>query len=176
MLQKFRAFSEGKIAKLFLAMILLSFVLWGMGDMFRHATAKYVAKIGSQEISAAEFDYALRDEMSRARAQFGPDLANLMMPNIKSNLVERMTNRVLLAREIQDLGFAVSDSVVADHIKSTPIFAGTDGKFSREKFEELVRRSGKNEKQLAEELRQDIAIGELSSLYAKPAIVPDPFA
>ena len=55
MLSSLRKFSETVIAKIFILLIALSFVFWGINDFFRSSYSNAVAEINGEEISFNQF-------------------------------------------------------------------------------------------------------------------------
>ena len=79
MLQQMRTFTKSWVANLFLGLIALSFVAWGIGDMFRTRVDTNIVTMGSSQISYEDFsrDYrnVLRNESQRAGHQITPEEA-----------------------------------------------------------------------------------------------------
>jgi len=57
MLSSLRKFSETILAKIFIALIALSFVFWGINDFFRSNYSNSIAEIDGEEISINQFMY-----------------------------------------------------------------------------------------------------------------------
>ena len=58
MISSFRKFSKSKIAGVFVGIIILPFVFWGMGGVFNTGNTNVVAKVNETKISTQEFiDY-----------------------------------------------------------------------------------------------------------------------
>ena len=58
MLGPIRKFSTSIFAKVFLFIVAIPFVFWGMGDLFRGGNQNTIAQIGDEKLSAQEFiDY-----------------------------------------------------------------------------------------------------------------------
>ena len=55
MLGSIRNFSKSFLAKIFVAIIALPFVLWGMGDIFSSGKQNVIAEINQKKISSKEF-------------------------------------------------------------------------------------------------------------------------
>ena len=55
MLSSLRKFSETLTAKIFIALIALSFVFWGINDFYKSSYNKAIAEINGDEISFNEF-------------------------------------------------------------------------------------------------------------------------
>ena len=50
-----RKFSKSFLAKIFIAIIALPFLLWGMGDVFRSGKQNVLVEINDKKISSKEF-------------------------------------------------------------------------------------------------------------------------
>ena len=55
MLRTIRKFSSSIYAKIFLVMIAIPFIFWGMGPVFQGGKQNTIAEIGSEKISTQEF-------------------------------------------------------------------------------------------------------------------------
>ena len=55
MISSFRNFAKTKFAGLLVFIIIIPFVFWGMGDVFRGGNQNVIATIDSKKISAQEF-------------------------------------------------------------------------------------------------------------------------
>ena len=55
MLGKLRNFSKSKFAGLLIAIIIIPFVFWGMGNVFSGGNTNSVAKINNENISTQDF-------------------------------------------------------------------------------------------------------------------------
>ena len=55
MLGSIRKFSKSFLAKIFIAIIALPFLMWGMGDVFRSGKQNVLVEINDEKISSKEF-------------------------------------------------------------------------------------------------------------------------
>ena len=63
-------FSKSFITKVFVAIIALPFILWGMGDVFRSGNQNVIAEINETKISTKEFmDYLQAVNITREEIQ-----------------------------------------------------------------------------------------------------------
>ena len=81
MLTSIGKFSKGFFVKLLVGIIILPFVFWGMGDVFRGGNQNIIASIDSNKISTQEFvNYLNRLNLSEKERK---DLS-------RSNLLEKI--------------------------------------------------------------------------------------
>ena len=55
MLSNIRKFSKTFFAKILLVIVIIPFVFWGMGDVFRGGNQNVIATVDSKKISTQEF-------------------------------------------------------------------------------------------------------------------------
>mgnify|MGYP001200714396 CR=1 FL=1 len=55
MLGSFRKFSSSIFAKVFLFIVAIPFVFWGMGDVFRSGNQNTIVKIANEKIATKDF-------------------------------------------------------------------------------------------------------------------------
>ncbi len=172
MLQSFRNFAGTTFTKVFLALIVLSFVLWGMGDIVRHSSTKDAAVVAGTRISQQNLEQITQGELSRLKAQVGAEAAEYFAPTIKAQALDKLVNRTLLLKAAQDEGLIISDELIAAEIKKMPIFQDEKGIFSREKYDSVKARYG-SEAKFISAVREDKTLELLTSLFEKIAFVPD---
>ncbi len=136
MLTSIGKFSKSFILKLFVGIIILPFVFWGMGDVFRGGNQNVIASIDSEKISTKEFvDYLRRLNLNEKQIK---DLPKTDL--IEKILAEYIGKRVM-ALEIKELGISINDNSLRKLIKSDKLFF-KDDKFSRIEYEKFLLKSG----------------------------------
>tara|TARA_B100000686_G_C16743675_1_gene948147 strand:+ start:12 stop:1451 length:1440 start_codon:yes stop_codon:yes gene_type:complete len=128
MLGKIRNFSSSIFAKIFLFIVAIPFVFWGMGDLFRGGSLNTIAKIGKDKISVNEFvDYV--------------NLNTSANDNLDSAKVEKLLSgfigQKVIEKEIDNLNIIVSDKSLSKIIKNEKLFKKED-KFSRVEYEKFL--------------------------------------
>ena len=70
MLGSIRKFSKTFMAKIFIAIIALPFILWGMGDIFSSGKQNILAEINEERISSKEFvNYLQKIELTKEQVE-----------------------------------------------------------------------------------------------------------
>ncbi len=128
--------SKSFFLKLLVGIIILPFVFWGMGDVFRGGNQNVIATIDSKKISTQEFmNYLNRLNLKEEQVK---DLA-------KTDLVEQILSdfigKKVMSLEIEKLGIVVSDNALRSIIKNDKLFYKND-KFSRTEYEKFLIKSG----------------------------------
>ena len=152
MLSSLRKFSETIVAKIFIALIALSFVFWGINDFFRSNNSNSVAEIDGEEISfnqfINEFNKIIRNNNIQSEKIA---IAN----NIHILAVSNIVSEKLLKIHAKKLGVAIDDTIIAIEIKNSNEFKDKDF-FSRTKYEKFLLERNINSKILEEQINKNL--------------------
>ncbi|HVI29120.1 SurA N-terminal domain-containing protein [Hansschlegelia sp.] len=149
MLQTLRHGAAGWVAKLFLGVLVLSFAVWGIADIFRiGGGGRNAAIVGDRKISVEEFRNAYSNELRRVSQQakrvITPEQARLA--GIGERVLGNMVNEAAIDARIAKLRLSVSDEEVAREVQEDEIFRGPTGGFDRATFNEILRQNNLSEK------------------------------
>lgn len=164
MMNTMRALAGGIGAKIMLALLIVSFGVWGIEDMLRSQRAGGpVATVGKHDISPIAFQRAYAREQERARAALGSNYSPemLRMMGLSRQVLDKLITEDMLAQEVQALGLRVSDAEVAKDIRQEPFFQSEKGVFDKNQFEETLRRNGFSEQAYAADVRRNHAVSLL---------------
>ncbi|MEJ0094311.1 MAG: SurA N-terminal domain-containing protein [Methylocella sp.] len=147
-----RAATQGWIGRTIMAivmgLIIMSFAIWGIGDIFRGFGANKLAQVGSAEITTDAFRNAYQNELQRLqqRAKRSISSEEARRFGLDRQVLSRLVNEAALDQQAQALGLAISDQQIAKLISADPSFHGATGQFDQTRFEELLRDNGLTEK------------------------------
>lgn len=154
-----RAATQGWIGRIIMAIvmgfIILSFAIWGIGDIFRGFGANKLAEVGGEEITTEAFRNAYQTELQRIQRQARRAITNdeAKRFGLDRQVLSRLLSEAALNQETHALGLAISDAEIAKAIANDPSFKGPDGQFDRARFDELLRDNGLNEKAFVRDQR-----------------------
>ena len=136
MLTSIGKFSKSLILKIFVGIIILPFVFWGMGDVFSGGNKNVVASVDNKKISTQEFvDYLKRLNLNEKQIKELP----------KTDLIEKILSEYIgkkvMELEIQKLGITVNDKSLINIITNDNLFK-KENKFSRTEYEKFLIKSG----------------------------------
>ena len=182
MLEGMRKASQGAIGKLVMTivmgLIIISFVVWGVGDMLRGFTSSTVAKVGATTISAQRYQNEMQSELYRLQRQFRQALtpAQARAFGLDAQVLDRLVDQAAIDERARALGLAMSDTAIAEAVRSDPRLKGANGEFDRNKFESYLRDAGLSEHGFIVEqrdvyLRQQIQYSLVDGLAAPRALV-----
>jgi peptidyl-prolyl cis-trans isomerase D len=159
MLQQMRQFSKSWISTLFLGALTLSFVTWGIGDMFRGSSSTAVATVGGTSIEQTEFQRDYNNFLRRQAKELTPEQAR--RANLGSLLLQQDIAQVAMDNVARKLRMTVSDDTISAQIRGIPDFAGISGTFDRAVFQQKVQQIGYSEQGFIELLRRDLTRAQL---------------
>ena len=156
-LQKASANWLGKIIMAAVVLFLvLSFAIWGIGDIFRGAGVSTVAQVGSADISIEQFRQFYNDRLQQISRRVGrpitPDQARAT--GIDRQILNQLIAEVLLDERARQIGLGMSDGEVAAEIRREPAFQGANGQFDQQRFLYLIRQAGFTEQRFVIEQRR----------------------
>jgi peptidyl-prolyl cis-trans isomerase D len=162
MLSSLRKFSETVMAKIFIALIALSFVFWGINDFYRSDYNGTIAEIDGDEISFSEFANEFNKIIRNNNIQ-SQKIA--IEKNIHILAISNIISEKLLKLHAKNLGIMIDDTVIAIEIKNSNEFKDKEV-FSRTKYEKFLLEKNINSKILEEQinknLKQKIIINSIS--------------
>ena len=127
--------SKSFFLKLLVGIIILPFVFWGMGDVFRGGNQNVIATVDSNKISTQEFvNYINRLNLSEEQ------MKNLSKTDLVEQILSDYIGKKVMSLEIEKLGIVVSDNALRDIIKNDKSFF-KDARFSRTEYEKFLLKS-----------------------------------
>ena len=165
MLDAIRKRSGSVVVKVLLGLLILSFGVWGVNDVFFPGPGRAtVASVGNAKIVGIELQNEINREASNLQRRFGNvDREQLRAMGIGMQVVERMVAQALYDQEAAALGLVVSDAIVPDLIRENPAFFGSLGRFDRLVYAQALRNVGYSEETYLQSIRRDIRRSQLLS-------------
>ena len=109
--------SKSFFVKLLVGIIILPFVFWGMGDVFRGGNQNVVATVDSNKISTQEFvNYINRLNLNEEQVK------NLSKTDLVEQILSDYIGKKVMSLEIEKLGIIVNDNALRDIIKNDKSF------------------------------------------------------
>ena len=179
MLQAIRSRAGSFVVKVLFGLLILTFGVWGIGDIFRNRpTDTVIATVGEQSIRAEDLQTAVRRELERLSTQFHApiDLQQAKKLGIIDDVLGELIDRSLLGQEAARLRLEVSDDVIRNATTGNPNFRTSDGQFDRALFNAVLAQNHLSEDQYVTLMRQDIPRDDLSQAVALGAAAPQSMA
>ena len=133
MLGSFRNFAKSKFAGIFVFLMIIPFVFWGMGSIFSSGNTNNLAKINDTNISTQEFiDFVNNSNIPQHTIRENID------DNIIEELLSTLISKTLINLEINDLDIIISENTLLNQIKKNKNFLDENKKFQRTKYEKFL--------------------------------------
>ena len=161
MLESMRNAAQGVVGKaimtVVMGLIIVSFVIWGVGDMLRGFTASTVASVGSEKISSQQFHDAYQRTLQQYQRRLRQPLTNEQAhaAGLDRSVLQRMLSEAALDVETRKLGLNISDDALRNMIESNPDFRDKSGAFDPQRFARALQDNDLNERMFVSNIRKD---------------------
>jgi peptidyl-prolyl cis-trans isomerase D len=175
MLEAIRKRSASFVVKGLMGLLILSFAVWGIGDVISGRVADApVATIGDLEIRPGQLSSEFRRELTRMQRMLGDtfDAEQARRLGVVDAVLGRMVERSLFDLGGNSLGLLIDNDQVIKQIQGSQAFRGTVGGFDRNLFYQVLQNSGFSEDQYIELVRQDLARAQLLTTIRAGGVAP----
>lgn len=156
MLDALRKSAGGFVAKIFIGLLVLSFGIWGIADIFTGFRQDTLATVGEAEVTAQEFQTAYSREVQNFSQRIGQPLSRSQAANlgIPSQVLGRLVAEAAFDHVAQTLQVGISGGQLVREIQDNPAFRGPDGRFDRNRLNQVLYANQLTEDEYVEESRQ----------------------
>jgi peptidyl-prolyl cis-trans isomerase D len=139
-----------------MGVLIISFGVWGIADIFKGFGQSTLAKIGRTEISIEQFRQLYTEKLQQIGRQFGRPLT---MDQARAFGLDRQVLQQVIAEAALDdnarqLGLGQSDAETMRMITSDPNFKGVSGNFDPARFQATIRQVGYTEQRYVADQRR----------------------
>ena len=132
MLMKMRSKGAKFVTFILFGLLILSFVVWGIGDIFRTVGVDTtVVTVGDREVTQQEFATNLQQEVRRTQQALGRTIGQeeIQTFGLAQRALDRIVTQAVFDSLADDLGMTVSEAQIEERLRNDPNFKGPDGKF-----------------------------------------------
>src|SRR3984957_18108653 len=183
MLRGMRKASSNWLGKTIMAVVMgvliISFGVWGIADIFRGFGQSTLATVGHTEISTDQFRQLYTDRLQQIGRQFGRPLTmdQARAFGIDRQVLQQTIAEAALDEQARRLGLGQSAEETRRMIFSDPNFKGANGAFDPQRFQATIRQFGFSEQRYVADqrrvsLRRQIA-GTISAGLEPPKVMID---
>lgn len=162
-----------------MGVLIISFGVWGIADIFKGFGQSSLAKVGGTEISIEQFRQIYTDKLQQLGRSFGRPLTmdQARAFGLDRQVLQQTIAEAALDEEARRMGLGQSEAETMRMIYSDPNFKGLNGQFDPARFQGAIRQFGYTEQRyLAEQrrvgLRRQIA-GTISAGLEPPKLMVD---
>ena len=138
-------------------------------------TSQVIARVGSTEITGAEFQRSYQARLDNYREQYRGNLTPEMLRflDLPRQVLDGMILRKLELEEAARLKLKVSNDEVARAVMTYPAFQQNGQFIGRDKYVQLLARYGYTPERFEEDLREDLLAAKYAELIRASIVVPD---
>ncbi len=171
MLETIRNGLEKKWAKVVLAIIVVPFALFGIDSYLNSMGSNVtVASVNNFEISAQDFQRSMMVLQERLDAE-GQDRSILQSPELKKSVIESLVDSQLIKEAVNKYNFRISNDQLTTYLVGMPDFQ-ENGKFSQQRYDQIVQYNGLTPKKLEDQIRGDMATQQIQGTLANLSYYP----
>jgi len=182
MLDGMRKISHSLIGRAILSvlfgLLIVSFVIWGVGDMFRGFVPDKVAEVGGQSITTQQYQSSLQTVMFRIQSRTHRNLTSAQAHELglDRQVLGNLIADAALDVRANSLGMAISEASIVAAVRSDPSLRDASGQFNPSLFDQALRDSGLTERgffvaQSRAYMRQQIETPLIDGLAAPKPLV-----
>jgi peptidyl-prolyl cis-trans isomerase D len=171
MLKFMRTHATSWFIKIILTLIIVVFVLWGMGSI-KGKKETIVATVGGDDITRVEFDRAYNNSLENYKRIFGQQLPPDFLKglNIKQQVLDQLIDARLKQQEAQRIGLRVGDEELQELIMRNPAFQ-RNGQFDSDLYEQFLRSIGSDSATFPVLLKRELMNQSLGNLVGDTAVI-----
>ncbi|MCB1504803.1 MAG: SurA N-terminal domain-containing protein [Hyphomicrobiaceae bacterium] len=175
MLEALRRGSQGIVVKLLMAILILSFAVWGVADVVTRIGHTALAEVGDTEITPDEYQRAFQTELNaisyRAGRRITAEQARAF--GLDRQVMNRLIGWAAVDAEANKLKLALSNEKLVEGLQRDPAFHGSDGKYSRAALDEIIRQLGLSEAGFLALRRKEELRRQLTTALTQAVVVPE---
>ena len=174
MLDSLRNSAGSWFVKILLGVLVLSFAVWGVGDIFSGVGRQKLAEVGGREISPALFQRTYENQIAMVSNQLGRRLTSTEARSygLGQRVIDNLIGTTAIDIHAEGMRLGITETAVADAIKTEASFQGPDGKFDPARFQQVLRENGLNEPRFVALQREEMVRGQVIGALSRGAFVP----
>jgi peptidyl-prolyl cis-trans isomerase D len=139
-----------------MGVLIVSFGVWGIADIFRGFGQSTLAKVGHTEISTEQFRQIYTERLQQIGRQFGRPLTmdQARAFGLDRQVLQQTIAEAALDEEARRLGLGQSNDETMRLIFNDPNFKGVNGAFDPARFQTVIRQIGYSEQRFVAEQRR----------------------
>lgn len=179
MLDSLRNAAQTRVVKGLLALLILSFMVWGGQTLMVPSTPNAVVTVGDIKVSASDFRLAYERQIALLSRQLGTPLSRQQAQafGVENQVYAQLVAGAALDQLATDMNLGLSEERLARLIGEDPAFHGVNGQFDRLTFSSVLRNAGLTEQDYINN-RSQVAVRSqivdaLTDGYTAPKVLVD---
>jgi peptidyl-prolyl cis-trans isomerase D len=183
---KFRKYAGIAIMGTLMGMLIISFGLWGIGDMLRmggrnnevaHVGGTHIPLygwVGGVSVPIEEVRDRFNRQLEQIQRQTGqrPEPDQAVRYGLHLRALDDVVQRAVIDNAIRDFGLSIGDAEVQATIAKNPSFQGAGGGFDAARFRSLLQQARISEAAYVADVRREIATVQLFGVVRSDGLAP----
>ena len=144
------------VTKIFLGLLVLTFILWGIGDILRSSKGDIAFKVGEIEYTKAEWLRFYKSQFDRLSDEY-KQVYGFNNPELRGLFFKQLVNSIMLKEEAKRLGICIGDDAVKYEIINNMPGLMRDGKFDKDLLNDFLGKMNISESFFIEKIREELA-------------------
>ncbi|HBF61674.1 MAG TPA: peptidylprolyl isomerase, partial [Methyloceanibacter sp.] len=138
------------------ALLVVSFAVWGIADIFTGYGRQTLIEVGDTEITPQNYQRVQQDVLRAMSQDAGRSLSlqEARGAGLDQRVLERLVGGAAVDTHARHLGLSISDEALLDQITKDPSFQDGAGNFSPLAFQSALRNIGMSEATYLQTLRE----------------------
>jgi peptidyl-prolyl cis-trans isomerase D len=160
-----------------MGLLVISFAIWGIADIFRGYGSQTLIRVGDTEITPQQYARAQQDVLRSMSSNAGRSLSlqEAREAGLEKRVLERLIGGAALDTHAKDLHLGVSDEALLEAIKKDPAFQDATGNFNPLALQQTLRTLDMSEQGFLATEREQNLRRQLLSTVGKTATAPAVF-
>jgi len=141
LLETLRKGAARTFGMILMGMLVISFAIWGIADIFRGYGSQTLIKVGDTEITPQEYSRAQRDVLRVMSSDAGRSLSlqEAREQGLENRVLERLIGGAAVDTHAKSLGLGISDEALLQGIMKDPAFQDATGNFNPLALQQALR-------------------------------------
>lgn len=175
MLSAIRVFAKSWVAAILIGLLVVSFAIFGVRDVFNSAAKDAVVQAGSRTVTRAAFRQEFDTLRKQVEQQYGQPVSNeaAVQNGLDRRLMQEIASREAFAETLRKAGLRPSDKLLKLQVQQIPaFFDSVSGRFDKALYQQRLADVGLNATTFEARLTDDIAQNHFATAVANGFKVP----
>jgi peptidyl-prolyl cis-trans isomerase D len=166
MLAQIRAFAKSPFSAVLIGLLIVSFGVWGVRDVFKGRLSNDVVQAGPRHVGPADFKRDFENFKKQIEKQAGQPITNevAVQNHFDVRVAEEIATRESFAAMIDKIGIRPSDALVKTELEKIPAFFDqVSGRFDKTQYQTLLGRNGLTPQRFEAQLRDEVAQSQVGA-------------
>lgn len=131
-----------------MGLLIVSFAIWGIGDIFRGGVARNVATVGKENITSDQFRNVFNEELRRIQQRVRRPVTteDARAFGLDREVLNRMIDESVMNQKAERLGLGLDQATIVKSVMEAEMFR-VAGQFDRQRFADVLQQNGLTEAQ-----------------------------